>query len=124
MKCALADIQPPITQHMSMKCALADIPALPTSFTTISTSTSGGLVGRDVDDVTSRSDDVTSRSDDVMERAADAEKILHVTGISISRGGTMIATVTTYTSATIEDGVTLGDVEVTGGVAQTDGQLG
>ena len=53
------------------------------------------------------------------------EDIRHVVGMSLLRNGSPVATITQFTKAQIEAGVSLGDdVTVSGDISKTSGQLG
>jgi len=96
-------IKPPITQHMFLRCGLND-----DNFVQ-----SGDLVGRSV-----------PAGSTPEKRSYTSERVKHVTGITLSRNDVVIATVNAYFPAAMEQGVDLGDVNVTGDVSQTTGELG
>ena len=57
-------------------------------------------------------------------RRSSPEKVKHVTGITLSKDDVIIATVNEYFPAALEAGVNLGQVNVTGDVSGTSGELG
>jgi len=52
------------------------------------------------------------------------EVVKHVVGITITRDGLPVATVSTYTVAVCESKADMADIQVTGDVSQTSGELG
>ena len=111
-------VKTPITNSLHMRCALHDTSV--TSTTIVTSQNPAGIVGRRRDIQESDAD----QSRDAKRSSPPTDPILHVTSMTISRGGVPIAAVSTYTPVKVESDVDRPNIKVTGAVTPVSGELG
>ena len=98
---------------MVMRCSLTSL-----SFALLTTTPGTSLVGRSADDLLA----LTPRQSHV--KRTPHEPVEHVTSITISRNGDVVATVTTFTLPQVETAGDIINVKVTGNVTGNDNENG
>ena len=116
------EVQVPVTEKLTIRCWLYDVI---TPSTTVATS----LVGRDIPPTSGESDFPVKDPGEFMLRSSHRastfkDPVRHTTSMSITRDGVTIATVSSYTSASIVSEIDKSNLYVSGDVSKTTGELG
>ena len=115
------EVKPPLTKYLHVRCGLDDLPSDNIDHTMMS-STPAGLVGRDIHSLENpNSIQDTSNENTPIQNT---DPIRHIASIVITRDNLPVAAISTYTPAKVESDLDRSNIQVTGDVSHTSGELG